>query len=79
VKQYKSKFNNSKQQILEKASPEIMKSFNHILSFKLNGITLANIVAESMVNSFKNNNYEDEEIEKFTKYLYRNINNYLFE
>jgi hypothetical protein len=64
--------------LLEKENNELMKTFSRLLSFKLDEVALAKVIADSLTKAFENSHYESEEVERFTRYLYKNINSYLF-
>jgi hypothetical protein len=81
LQRYKSQFDKqslNEQQLLEKENNELMKSFSRLLSFRVNDMTLAKMTADSIAKAFENSNYETEEMERFTRYLYKNLNSYLF-
>ncbi len=81
MQRYKSQFNEqalNEQQLFEKENNELMKSFSRLLSFKVNDMILAKVTADSIAKAFENSNYDNDEMERFTRYLNKNLNNYLF-
>jgi hypothetical protein len=81
MKKYKSQLNEqslNEKQLLEKENNELMKSFSRLLSFRVNDITLAKVVSDSILKAFENSSYENDEVERFARYLNININKSLF-
>jgi hypothetical protein len=76
MKKYKSQLN--EKQLLEKENNELMKSFSRLLSFRVNDVTLAKVVSDSIMGAFEKSNYGNDEVERFARYLNININKSLF-